>query len=89
MSTKIVKKKVMNNLQPMEKESIKATLTPANKTPFVEKKPMEKPSGNGLELVDINANNKKRRNKQKKKVLLEKEIKLLLVLQVKLEVQIH
>ena len=77
MSTKIVKKKVMDNFGPMEKASAKArasiSKTFVEKKPKekpVEKKPMEKPSGNGLELVDINANNKKRRkmvNKKKKK----------------------
>ena len=69
MSTKIVKKKVMDNFGPMEKASAKARASIKNTlTPY--KGPMEKPSGNGLELVDINANNKKRRkmvNKKKKK----------------------
>ena len=65
MSTKIVKKKVMDNFGPMEKASAKARAS-ISKT-FVEKKPKEKPSGNGLELVDINANNKKRRNMVNKK----------------------
>ena len=67
MSTKIVKKKVMNSLQPMEKAApMTPQKTPANKTTHKEKTPFERPS----DLVDINGNNKKRRkmvNKKKKK----------------------
>ena len=76
MSDKIVKKKVMNNLPPMKKATFpEKHLTMIKKSPppkqivnkEVTKKPFEKPSGNGLELVDINANNKKRRQIVNKK----------------------
>lgn len=66
MVEKIVKKEVMDNFGPMEKASAKARASiKSTLTPY--KKPQEKPSGNGLELVDINANNKKRRNMVNKK----------------------